>query len=255
MAPAGVIDNLQFCVFHRYESLENHRVVIWRPTSWFAHTVSTRDYKLPPMPCGLWPDQASLHTRGCRHSHAHTSASASHSICEYLFILCHALFYHDTLYQVHRWWCHWIYSLLLQCLLKQWLFRGKAAYLLKKLQKTLFAPMYAILNSECQDDSRLWGQFQLMVCWIWLIHSFLATIHPQWELETSHEWLQCSHVGHNDKWVCPKSYSTNLIMSILISSCLQITVNSAFMLRFPIPTQQQKIPFTGRGSLDEYFLS
>lgn len=80
MVPAGVIDNLQFCVFHRYESLENHRVVIWRPpfdlhTQFWPETINC-------LWC-LWPDQASVHTRGCRHSHAHTSDSRS--ICEYLF--------------------------------------------------------------------------------------------------------------------------------------------------------------------------
>ncbi len=39
------------------------------------------------------------------------------------------------------------------------------------------------------------------------------------------------------------------------SPCPQITVNSAFVMRFPIPTSHQKIPFTGKGSLDEYAYS
>ncbi len=60
MAPAGVTKDLQCCAFRVYESPENHRAVISRPTFRFMHMVLNEGCKLP---CGLWPNQTSNHTR------------------------------------------------------------------------------------------------------------------------------------------------------------------------------------------------
>ncbi len=82
MAPAGMAKFLQCCAFWVYESPENHRAAISRPT--FQFMVLNEDCKLPPVPCGLWPDQTMSISYVCSRSHAHTSTSASRSVCEYL---------------------------------------------------------------------------------------------------------------------------------------------------------------------------
>lgn len=53
----------QCCAFQVCESPENHRAVTSRPSFPFLHMVLNDGCKLPPITCGLWPDQTSDHTR------------------------------------------------------------------------------------------------------------------------------------------------------------------------------------------------
>ncbi len=80
MAPAGVTKDLQCCAFRVYESPENHRAVISRPTFRFVHMVLNEGCKLPLMPCGLWPDQTSDHTRMGAVVHMPTPAQVLHAL-------------------------------------------------------------------------------------------------------------------------------------------------------------------------------